>query len=75
MPSISLISLLRIAVGLLSVAKNLSRCASCSGVTRERLRFSFPSGSWLLAADRDRLVLVVALLEALTVPIDDVSEV
>lgn len=31
------------AVGLLSAEKKRSRWASCSGVTRERLRFSLPS--------------------------------
>ena len=44
MPNRSEISLRRAAVGLLSDAKKRSRCASCSGVTRERLRFSRPSG-------------------------------
>ena len=40
-PSNSDISFLRAAVGLRSIAKKCSRWVSCSGVTRERLRFSF----------------------------------
>ena len=40
MPKSSEISLRRAAVGLLSAAKKRSRCVSCSGVTRDLLRFS-----------------------------------
>jgi hypothetical protein len=40
MPNNSEISFLRAAVGLLSAAKKRSRCVSCSGVTRDRFRFS-----------------------------------
>lgn len=40
MPSWVLMSLRRAAVGLRSMANMPSRAASCSGVTRERLRFS-----------------------------------
>jgi hypothetical protein len=40
MPNKSLISFLLAAVGLLSIEKKRSRLMSCSGVTRERFRFS-----------------------------------
>jgi hypothetical protein len=40
MPSKSLISFLLAAVGLLSIEKKRSKWISCSGVTRERFRFS-----------------------------------
>lgn len=59
MPSISLISFLRAAVGLRLAAKKLSSWVSWSGVTRDRLRFSrvsrpLPSLGPARALDRRR---------------------
>jgi len=45
MPSISLISFRLAAVGLRSMEKRRSRWESCSGVTRDRLRFSRSGGA------------------------------
>lgn len=53
MPSSSDISLRRAAVGLLSATKKRSRWVSCSGVTRERFRFSRGSRSPPLPAAFD----------------------
>lgn len=53
MPSSSAISLRRAAVGLRSAAKKRSRWVSCSGVTRERLRFSLESPDFLVGAEVD----------------------
>lgn len=56
MPSSSDISLRRAAVGLLSAMKKRSRWVSCSGVTRDRFRFSRGSRSPPLAAFDDARV-------------------
>lgn len=80
MPSNSLISFLLAAVGLRSNAKSLSRWVNCSGVTRDRLRFSLPSGGWVevglgLGLVVEVVVVVVVVEGEVAVEVEDEAEV